>query len=144
MVILGVLSFLPGLEGARENLPPLQVDFSYGLFLGLFAMNIVTKMVLIIFGIAGIAAANAKFTSLPASILFARTIMYVMGLLAIFGLFRSTDTLFGLWPLYGNVAWLNTLFAIFGGYFGYALSSKVPKDRTSRERDYRSSVQGTR
>jgi hypothetical protein len=126
MLAMGVLSLIPSIAGTTETLPPLLNEASYGLFLGLFPMNIFNKLMLIVFGIAGITAATSKFRSLPASIYFSRVTLYVFGLAAILGLFSATDTLGGYWPLFGGEVWAHAIFAIIGGYFGYALTARVP------------------
>ena len=127
MLLMGAISLIPSLAGTTETLPPLQLESNYGLFLGLFPMNIVSKIVLIIFGVGGIAAASSEFRSLPASILFSRIVLYVMTALAILGIFPETNTLGGYWPLFGGEIWVHGVFALLGGYFGYALSSQVPE-----------------
>jgi hypothetical protein len=143
MLAIGVVSLIPSMAGSTDNLPPLLNESSYGLFLGLFPMNIINKAVLIAFGIAGIAAAGSKFDSLPASIFFARVTMFVMGVAAILGLFGATDTLGGYWPLFGGEVWMHAVFALFGGYFGYALSSHVPTTSPrGTSSDFRTSTRG--
>jgi hypothetical protein len=126
MLALGVLAFVPSLSQYPAWLPTLQVDTSYGLFLGLFAMNIFNKLALIVLGAAGILAANDPATNLPKSILYSRVVFVAMGVLAILGLIPQTNTLFGYWPLFGNNIWEHAIFAVLGGYFGYVLSSTVP------------------
>ena len=130
MLIMGVVALIPSMVGSIAGLPALYVETSYGLFLGLFAMNIFNKLALILFGVAGIVAARMPGRSLPFSINYSRIVFYVMGVLAILGLFPATNTLFGYWPLFGNVVWEHAVFAVLGAYFGYALSAKVPADRT--------------
>ena len=93
MLIMGISSLI--FPGTSESLPALEVDNRYGLFLGLFPMNIFNKVALIIFGLGGLRAANDKFASLPLSIFYSRVVFFSMGLLAILGLFPQTNTLFG-------------------------------------------------
>jgi len=126
MLAMGVLSLIPSLAGTTETLPPLLNEASYGAFLGMFPMNIFNKLTLIVFGIAGVTAATSAYTSLPASIYFARVTLFVFGAAAILGLFAATDTLGGYWPLFGGEVWLHGIFAVLGGYFGYALTARVP------------------
>ena len=140
MLLIGVLSLIPALAGPTDGLPALNLDTSYGTFLGMFPMNILNKLVLIGFGIAGIAAANSKFTSLPMSILFSRAVLFVMGAAAILGLIPDTSTLNGYWPLFGGEIWAHAIFAALGGYFGYALTSRVPKVAPRGNSDFRSPV----
>lgn len=128
MLAMGAISLIPSMVGYSDTLPALQLNESYGLFLGYFPMNIVNKVALIVFGIAGIAAASMKFNALPRSILFSRVVFFVMGAGAILGLFPQTQTFFGYWPLFGSEVIVHAAFALLGGYFGYALSMKVQKE----------------
>ncbi len=122
-LLMGVGSFI--FPGAIEPLPPLKTEISYGLFLGIFPMNIFNKIALIIFGIGGLRAASDKFASLPLSIFYSRAVLFVMGLAALLGLIPQTNTFFGYWPLFGNEVYTHGLFAILGGYFGYTFKPKV-------------------
>lgn len=141
MVLMGVFSLL--FAGSMVELPPLMNEVSYGLFLGMFPMNIFNKVALLVIGAAGIASALAKFTALPASIRWSRAVMMVMGVLTILGLFPQTNTLGGYWPLFGGEILAHGVFALLGGYFGYALSSKV-RDSGPAVRDFTSPINGTR
>lgn len=125
MLVLGVLALIPALSSYPVSLPPLALEASYGLFLGLFAMNILNKLALTILGAAGLMAAYAKNTSLPASISYSRWVFVITGALAILGLFPATNTLGGFWPLFGHEVWFHALISLLGAYFGFALSMKV-------------------
>lgn len=125
MLVLGIVSLIPALSSYPPTLPTLAIETSYGLFVGLFAMNILNKLALIVLGVAGLMAANAKHTSLPASINYSRWIFGITGALAILGLFPTTNTLGGYWPLFGHSVWLHALFSVTGAYFGFALSMRV-------------------
>jgi hypothetical protein len=129
MLLIGVIALLPNMVGSMEGLPLLKVENSYGLFLGLFAMNIFNKVALIVLGLGGIFAASARFTSLPASIHYSRLVFFFAGVLTILGLFQQTNTLNGYWPLFGNDMWLHAAMTALGGYFGFALTSKVPDQK---------------
>lgn len=131
MLAMGVLALIPALsvDPVAAGLPLLKVETGYGLFAGLFPMNIFNKVALIVFGLAGIMAANAKGTSLPASIGFSRWVFFVMAPLAILGMFEQTNTLFGYWPLFSYEVLAHGVFAVAGAYFGFLLTSKVPKSR---------------
>ena len=125
-LILGVLAFLPSVQMVPDvGLIPLKLEAGYGLAFGLFAMNVINKLVLIAFGLMGLLAYNSKFTSLPASIKYSRLVFAVMGALSILGMIPQTNTLFGYVPLYGNLVWEHGVFSLMGAYFGYALSSMV-------------------
>lgn len=132
MVIMGVFSLIPGLVGDSSYLPRLAIETSYGNFLGLFPMNILNKIALILFGVAGIWAARVPGKNLPMSIFYSRAVFVVMGVLTLLGIFPATNTLFGYWPLFGNEVWMHGIFSLLGAYYGFALTSKVPEDRTGR------------
>lgn len=121
MIAMALLSFIPSLNEMSEILPPLKLDTSYGLFLGLFPMNILNKVALLLFGVGGVMAANAKNKSLSASIMHAKWVFYGMGTAAVLGMISSTNTLFGYWPLFGNEVIAHGFFAVLGAYFGYRL-----------------------
>ncbi len=126
MLVMGALALIPNLSNDPNGiLPVLKENTSYGLFLGLFPMNIFNKVALIVFGLAGIWAANVKNRNLPASIWYARIVFVVMGAAAILGLFPATNTLNGYWPLFGYTVLDHAVFAVLGGYFGFVLSRKA-------------------
>lgn len=143
MLLIGVVSLIPSWAGSVETLPELNIDTSYGLFLGLFPMNILNKIALIILGVAGIISAGSRFTSLPMSIQYSRLIFYVMGFAAILGIIPQTNTFYGYWPLFGGSIGLHAVFAVIGAYFGYALTSKVP-DSGPAIRDFHTPIKGSR
>ncbi len=123
---LGVLSFVSDLSyDPYSYLPAMKLDSSYGLFLGLFAMNIINKLALISFGLVGIMASRAKDRSLPASITFSKLVAWVMIPGAILGLIPMTSTFFGYWPLFGNEIWLHGISGLLGAYYGYYLPRKA-------------------
>lgn len=134
MLFIGVAALFSGLSTAPEDagMPILNLESSYGMFLGLFPMNIINKLVLIGFGLAGIYCASRPTTSLPASIRFSRAVLYVMGAGAILGIIPATNTFFGYWPLYGGEIAVHAIFAILGGYFGFALSSRAMEENRHR------------
>jgi hypothetical protein len=138
MLVLGVLAFF--VPGSAENLPALLLESSYGWFLGLFAMNMYNKIALVAFGVAGIWAANSKGRELPASIFWSQSVFAVMGVLAVLGLFASTQTLGGYWPLFGANIGLHVVVAVVGAYYGFALTARVHKP-TKKEIDYRTPLQ---
>ena len=143
MLAMGLISLIPQLVGSIEGLPVLNLDYSYGLFLGLFPMNLLNKITLITFGLAGIFSANEKFTNLPASIKFSRWTFYVMGTAAILGVIPQTNTLFGYFPLFGNEIWAHAAFAVLGAYYGFALTSRMP-DQSKADKKFATPVHGLR
>lgn len=138
MLALGALSLIPALyQYPGAYLPALNVETSYGLFLGIFPMNIFNKVALLIFGIAGILASRRPTTSLPASISWSRWVFVAMGALAILGLIPQTNTLYGYWPLFGAEVWSHAIFAVLGAYFGFALPSKAHAENEWLKKDGR-------
>lgn len=121
MLVLGALSLIPAFTGLSFGLPILRVETSYGLFLGIFPLNIINKAMLIAFGLWGIAAASDPVLSQPRSVTFARSVCAITGVLAILGLFPQTNTLFGFAPLFGAGIWLHAVMALVGGVFGYSV-----------------------
>ena len=51
MLVIGALSLIPAFTGLAFGLPLLKIETSYGLFLGIFPLNIVNKAILIGFGL---------------------------------------------------------------------------------------------
>jgi len=140
---MGAISLVPSFVGSNVGLPFLNLDISYGLFLGYFPMNIVNKVALIAFGFAGIIATSLKFNALPRSITFSRVVFYVMGAAAILGLIPQTSTGFGYWPLFGGEVIAHAALALVGAYFGFALSYKVHKDIQTKP-NLKETFQGSR
>ncbi|MBC7421167.1 MAG: DUF4383 domain-containing protein [Bdellovibrio sp.] len=143
MLAIGIISLIPQMVGSIQGLPALNLEQSYGLFLGLFPMNILNKVTLIVFGLAGIYSASKKFTDLPASIKFSRYVFGVMGALAILGIIPQTNTLFGYVPLFGNEVWAHAAFAVLGAYFGFALTARVPNQKIA-DKKFTTPVHGLR
>ncbi len=130
MIIVGLLAFIPSLNVVpASGLPALQVENSYGMFLGYFPMNVLNKVLAIVLGAAGVAAYYAPATSLPKSISWSRIVFAVLGVLAVLGLFEQTNTLFGYMPLFSWNIISSAAFAVLGAYFGFALTSRVPEQQ---------------
>ncbi len=125
MLVVGLLSLIPAMVGPTEGLPLLSLNTSYGAFLNLFPMNIVNKVLLILFGLGGLWAAADSAHSLPRSIVFSRIVFVAMGVAAILGTIPELSTFFGYWPLFGYEAVVHGVFAILGLYYGFALNHKV-------------------
>lgn len=121
MLVLGALSLIPAFTGLSFGLPILKVETSYGLFLGIFPLNIINKAILIGFGLWGIAAASDPVLSIPRSITFSRSVFVLSAVFAVLGLFPQTNTLFGFAPLFGAGIWLHSVMALLGGIFGYSV-----------------------
>ncbi len=125
MLVIGALSLIPAFTGLAFGLPILKIETSYGLFLGIFPLNIVNKAILIGFGLWGIAAASDPVLSLPRSISFSRWVFMISVVFAVLGLFPQTNTLFGYAPLFGAAIWLHAVMALVGGIFGYSVVKRT-------------------
>lgn len=77
---------------------------------------------MILFGCWGVGVYFSSAHSTHYSIIFSKTVFWVMGALAILGMIPQTNTLFGHWPLYGFEIITHGIFAIAGGYYGYYLT----------------------
>ncbi len=120
MVGMGLLALV--FAGNPFVLKPIDVNVSHGLFLGFFPMNLINKLALISIGAAGIYCARMPIAS--ASINYCRGVCVGMGALALLGMPRATDTLFGLAPLYGGNVLVSLAFALLAGYAGFARSEE--------------------
>lgn len=129
MLMMGLIAFFPTLN-VVEGLPPISVNTSYGMFLDLFPMNIFNKLALIIFGIAGVWAYSTAHRNFHYSLMFSKTVFWVMGVLAVLGLLPQTNTLFGYWPLFGFEIIAHGIFALLGGYYGYVVTREKVIHRT--------------
>ena len=125
MLVIGALSLIPAFTGLAFGLPILKIETSYGLFLGIFPLNIVNKAILIGFGLWGIAAASDPVLSLPRSISFSRWVFMISAVFAVLGLFPQTNTFFGYAPLFGAAIWLHAVMALVGGIFGYSVVKRT-------------------
>lgn len=113
MLVIALWSLIPGQQGPNAALPYIRIQESYGLFLGLLPMNIFNKVALLVFGMAGLICSHQKTDVF--SIQYAKVVFFVFGLLAIAGLFPETNTLFGLWPLFGSEVIAHGFFALIAG-----------------------------
>ena len=111
MILFAAISFL--VPGRINGLPQLRLEDSYGMFLGYFPMNILNKLALVSFGIAGFFSA----ARLSSSLIWCRAVFVVMGFAAVLGLIPQTYTLFGYWPLFGAEVFAHGLFALLAIYF---------------------------
>jgi hypothetical protein len=128
MMILGLFALF--FQGTPQGLPELKVDLSYGLFLGLLPINIFNKFALIGFGIIGIYC-SGKSNSY--SIFYCQTVCYAMGALSLLGMFPATNTLGGIWPLFGAEVFAHMLFAVVAGMCAM-MDLKVPASNVYRGR----------
>ena len=153
MFLMGLMSLFPMFyQTVIESgiaLPPLNVEASYGLAFSVFPMNIFNKIALILFGLAGIAAAretgvitnegdalmgsntwDATVTDPDkSSVFWSRAVFWFMGVLTILGIIPQTQTFFGMMPLFGAEVWAHAVFAALGGVFGYTNRARMGTGR---------------
>lgn len=125
MLVIGALSLIPAFTGLAFGLPILKIETSYGLFLGVFPLNIVNKAILIGLGLWGIAAASDPVLSISRSISFSRWVFTLSAVFVVLGLFPQTNTLFGYVPLFGAGVWFHAVMALLGGVFGYSVVKRT-------------------
>ena len=125
MLIMGLLALIPQFSTFPESLPRLNLETSYGLFVNLFPMNIINKIALLAFGVAGIWVSQPR-NPIEMNIRYSKTLFAVMAIAALIGIYRPMNTLLGYWPLFGAEIWLHTVFAGFGAFFGYREKVKKP------------------
>lgn len=125
MLIIGVFALIPQFSTLPDWLPNLKLETSYGLFINLFPMNIINKLALLAFGVAGIWVSQPR-NPIELNIRYSKTLFVVMAIAALLGIYRPLNTLLGYWPLFGADIWLHTVFAGLGAYFGYREKVKKP------------------
>lgn len=114
--IVGVLGFIPPLLRAMSiEAPNLLVNVLSGRLLGIFPVNLIHTIVHLGVGIWGIVA----YRSFTGSIIFAKSVAIIFGILAIMGLVPYLQTTFGLVPLWGSDVILHALTALVAAYFGF-------------------------
>lgn len=122
-LVMGVLFIMAGVGGfvpfvtppAPPGLPPLTVEMSYGLLLGLFPINVIHNLIHLSLGIWGVWA----WRTFKSSRQYARILAPLLGVFTLLGLFPALETTFGLIPMFGHDVWLHGLEAVIAGYLGY-------------------------
>lgn len=128
MLTLGLIALV--IPGSGYTLPFISLDVSYGLFIGLFPMNIVNKIILIIFGLAGLLIAISKRPKAPLwSLMWCRVIGIGAGILALLGMFPWTNSLWGFMPLFWGQILGHLTLSLLGLHFGFGLIKKFKKDK---------------
>lgn len=130
LVVMGLLSFVPGFLAIPFAVPNLRVEGGFGELFGLFPVNIINKLLFLGLGIWGISA----FRRYLSARVYSRWLAVIAGIATIFGLIPGLNTLFGVVPMYGHQIWFNAIVALVSGYFGYRaatdaeLAASVPID----------------
>lgn len=112
----GIAGFLPFFTTPpAAGAPPLLLDASYGLLLGLFPVNILHNIFHLGVGLFGI----SSFRNYSIARQFSRFLGVTLGILTLMGFLPKFNTGFGIWPLYGHDIWLHGIEAVIGIYLGF-------------------------
>lgn len=114
-ILVGLLGFITPNGTMIMNQGGTNADWPR--LLGLFPINLLHTIVHLAIGIWGIAA----YRSLSASIVYARGLAILYGLLAIMGLIPGLNTVFGLIPIFGHDVWLHAVTALIAAYVGWMI-----------------------
>jgi hypothetical protein len=126
-LLAGLSGFVPGISPAHDH-PGLAVDAGSALAMGLFPVNVLHNAVHLLFGVWGLIAARG----IGAARFYARAVAVIYGALTVMGLIPSTNTTFGLVPIYGNDVWLHALLALVAAYFGFVRADPAARDTARR------------
>jgi len=134
-LVAGLLGLIPAmLVPPPADAPPTTFAFLYGYLLGLFPVNIALSFVHLAVGAWGLSARRDHAHSL----LYARSLAVLFGVLAVLGLLPMTNTLFGMMPIHGGDVWLHGFTAVIAAYFGWrepvraAERRRISTDRRQR------------
>ena len=116
-LLVGILGFVPGVNqmhtGPHDDLR--VTGPGHGMLLGLFHVNVLHNLVHLLFGVWGLIASR----DMAASRMYARGVAIIYFVLAVAGMIRGLNTLFGLVPIEGHDVWLHFLLALIAAYFGF-------------------------
>jgi len=134
-LVAGLLGLVPAmLVPPPVDAPPTSFALLYGYLLGLFPVNIALSVVHLAVGVWGLSARRVHAHSL----MYARSLAVLFGVLAVLGLLPMTNTLFGMMPIHGGDVWLHGLTAVIAAYFGWrepvraAERRRISTDRRQR------------
>ena len=123
MLLTAVAALL--VPGPVEGLLPLNLEVSHGMFMNMLPMNIVNKLALLTFGVAGILTSQ----KLSSSVAWTWATFIAMTPLTIMGIFPATNTLFGYADLYFTQIPTYGLFGILGLVFALMGSKHLTSAR---------------
>ncbi|MEL6382599.1 MAG: DUF4383 domain-containing protein, partial [Cyanobacteria bacterium J06626_18] len=120
LTALGLAGFIPSLMSAPDTFPASIALYGVagdqvGNLFGIFPANGAENILYIVWGIAGLATAIA----LDSARFYAGLTAVFLGLLTILGLLPYSNTVFGLFPIYGGDVWLHAAVAAVAAYFGF-------------------------
>ena len=123
-LLVGIAGFIPQLlQPPAGDAPQVAVNTLHGYLLGLFPVNVLHTLVHLLIGIWGVVAAK----SLGASVVYAKSLAVIYGVLAIMGLIPGANTVFGLIPIHGHDVWLHAGTALIAAYFGFATKRETQR-----------------
>lgn len=134
LLVIGAGGFVPPLVFAVTDPIRIAARVDHPQLLGILAVSIVLNLVRIGLGLWGLYASR----QMRGSVLYARRLAIIIGLLALLGMTPLTDTLFGLAPLYGNSLLFHgflALWALLVGILHKAPRSEVEADPEDDEID---------
>jgi hypothetical protein len=124
---MGIMGFIPALVSKPATVAAfsdrLQVVSGYGYLMGLFPVNTAHNIIHMATGIVGIFAA----ISLDSSRFFAGQLGIYYMTLTVLGLIPTTNTFFGLVPIFGLDVLLHGVTAVLGIYFGFFATPSLLK-----------------
>lgn len=121
-VFIGIAGFMPVLiQPPKAGEPALSIVSLHGDLFGLFPVNVLHTVVHLAVGIWGVIAVRSH----GASVLYARSLAVIFGVLTVMGLIPGLNTVYGLMPLYSHDLWLHALTAIVAAYFGFYLRERA-------------------
>ena len=113
---LGILGLIPAaLVPPPIDAPPTKLALLYGYLLGLFPVNIVHTALNLVVGALGLAAWSGRASSM----MYARVLAWLFGLLAVMGMLPLLNTIFGVMPLHAHNIWLHAITALAAAYVGW-------------------------
>ncbi|MGL5834094.1 MAG: DUF4383 domain-containing protein [Waterburya sp.] len=134
-LLLGIAGLIPSFislpSSTFDSGLPLDADGIYskgfGFLFGAFPTNFIHNLVHLAVGVLGIAAAstgNARLYNRGFALSYA--LIFAMGILP------STQTVFGIMPIFGNNVWFNGLTAVIAGYYGFFGKDSTVSTSTDR------------
>jgi len=115
-LLAGILGFAPFVTvPAGLTAQWVTLNAGYGFLAAMFPVNVAHDVIHVLFGIWGLAAAG----TFAGAVRYCRAIAWIYGLLVVLGAIPTTNTLFGIIPIYGFDVGLHLLVALLAFYGGY-------------------------
>jgi hypothetical protein len=113
---LGILGLIPAaLVPPPIDAPPTRFALLYGYLLGLFPVNLLHTAMNVVVGALGLAAWSGRTNSM----MYARALAWIFGVLAVMGMLPMLNTTFGVMPLHAHDIWLHAITALAAAYVGW-------------------------